>query len=52
MGTSGRSFERTTELPLNSRSTQGKRAAITGAVLALVAVAVYAVVVLKFMANG
>lgn len=31
---------------------QRKRAAVTGAVLALLAVAVYAVVVLKFVANG
>ena len=31
---------------------QRRRAVITGAVLAVLAVAVYAVVVLKFMANG
>ena len=31
---------------------QRRRAAVTGAVLALLAVAVYFVVVLKFMVNG
>jgi len=48
MGTAGRSFERTTESPLNSSSTQRRRAVVTGVVLVLMAGAIYGVVVLKF----